>query len=63
MKGNYRPVSVLVVVSKVFERIIDKQTNEYMVKYLSKYLCGYRESYCPEHALSLGTRVDLQEGF
>ena len=31
MKGNYRPVSILPVVSKVFERIIDKQTNEYIV--------------------------------
>ena len=27
VKGNYRPVSVLAVVSKIFERIIDKQTN------------------------------------
>ena len=48
---NYRPVSILPVVSKVFERIIDKQSNEYIVKYLSRYLCGYRKEYCPEHAL------------
>ena len=50
-KGNYRPVSVLAVVSKVFERIIDKQTNNYMEKYLSRYICGYRAVHCPETAL------------
>ena len=37
-KGNYRPVSVLPVVSKIFERIMDKQIGEYMEKYLSIYL-------------------------
>ncbi len=50
-KINYRPVSVLAVVSKVFERIIDKQTNEYIEGYLSRYLCGYRKFYNPQHAL------------
>ena len=29
LKSNYRPVSVLPVVSKIFERIMDKQTNDY----------------------------------
>ncbi len=50
-KGHYRPVSVLAVVSKIFERIMDKQTNSYMEKYLSRYLCGYRKFYNPQHAL------------
>ena len=50
-KENYRPVSVLPVVSKIFERIIDKQTNTYMEKYLSPYLCGYRKGYSCQHAL------------
>jgi len=50
-KGNYRPVSVLPVVSKIFERIMDKQTNAYMEKYLSPYLCGYRKGYSCQHAL------------
>ena len=49
--GNYRPVSVLPVVSKVFERIMDKQTSEYMEKYLLPYLCGYRKGYNCQHAL------------
>jgi predicted transport protein len=51
LKGNYRPVSILHVVSKVFERIIDKQTDEYVIKYLSDYLCGYRKQFNPQCAL------------
>lgn len=50
-KGNYRPISVLPVVTKIFERIMDKQTNSYLEKYLSPYLCGYRKGYSCQHAL------------
>ena len=50
-KTNYRPVSVLAVVSKVFERFIDNQTNDYIEKYLSRFLCGYRKGYSPQHAM------------
>ena len=50
-KGNYRPVSLLPVVSKIFERIMDKQTNEYVMKYLSDFLCGYRKNYNAQYAL------------
>ena len=41
---NYRPVSVLPVVSKIFKRLLHKQMSlhvkEYLL-YLSPYLCGY----------------------
>ena len=50
-KENYRPVSVLPVVSKIFERIMDVQTNTYLEKYLSPYLCGYRKGFNCQHAL------------
>ena len=50
-KSNYRPVSVLPIVSKVFERTMQKQIGDYMDKYLSSYLCGYRKGYNPQHAL------------
>ena len=52
-KGNYRKVSLLPVVSRIFERIMDKQIGEYMEKYLSIYLCGYRKGYSTQHALLL----------
>ena len=44
-KENYRPVSLLSHVSKVFERIIYKQINLYMEGKLSKYLTGFRKSH------------------
>ena len=50
-KKNYRPASILPVVSKIFERIMDKQTNAFMEKYLSHYLCGYRKEYNCQYAL------------
>ena len=40
---NYRPVSVLPVMSKVFERIMQKQINAYIEKFFSPYLCGFRK--------------------
>lgn len=38
-----RPINVLVVFSKIFERIMEKQTNDYIEQSLSKYLCCYNE--------------------
>ena len=49
---NYRPVSVLPVVSKVFERILQKQISSYFDQFLSPYLCGYRKGYNAQHALT-----------
>ena len=42
---NYRPVSVLPVVSTVFERILYKQMSLHVEEYLSPYLCGYRKGF------------------
>ena len=52
MVKNYRPVSILPVVSKIFERIMQKQINVYVEKYLSPYLCGYRKGYNAQYALT-----------
>lgn len=48
---NYRPVSVLPNVSKVFERIIQSQLLSYIDRYLSPNLCGYRKGYSTQIAL------------
>ena len=48
---NYRPVSVLPVVSKIYERIMQKQINLHIEQYLSPYLCGYRKRYSTQYAL------------
>ena len=39
---NYTSVSVLLVVSKIYERVMQKQILEYIDKHLSLDLCGYR---------------------
>ena len=48
---NYRPVNVLSLVSKIYERIMQKQILEYTVKHLSPHLCGYRRGYSTQTAL------------
>ena len=48
---NYRPVSVLPVMSNVFERIMEKQIAAYMEEFMSPYLCGFRKDFSTQHAL------------
>ena len=51
-KTNYRrPVSTLSAVSKIFERIMQKQINDFIISFLSPYLCGYRKGFNTQHAL------------
>ena len=40
---NYRPVSFLPVVFKIYKRIMQKQILEYLDKHTSSHLCGYRK--------------------
>ena len=55
---NYRPVSVLPVVSEVFERLLYKQMSLHVEEYLSPYLCGYRKGFSTQQAL-----LSLLEGW
>ena len=48
---NYRPVSVLPEVSKIFERVMHKQISFYIDQFLSPYMCGYRKGFSTKHAL------------
>ena len=50
-KTNYRPVNILPVVSKIFERTMQKQINDFIISFLSPYLCGYRYGFNTQHAL------------
>ena len=50
-KQNYRPVSTLSNISKVFEKLIYSQINTYMSDKLSKYLTGFRKNHNTQHAL------------
>ena len=51
LKENYRPISVLPVVSKIYERILSKQIMAYMNNKLSPLLCGFRKGYNTQHPL------------
>ena len=50
-KENYRPVSLLPYLWKVFESIIYKQVNSYMEDKLAKCLTGFRKSHGTQHTL------------
>ena len=50
-KQNYRPVSVLPLLSKVFEKVIYDQLSQYLDKYLNSLLCGFRKAHSSKHAL------------
>ena len=50
-KKNYRPISLLPAISKIFERVIVQQVGAYIDTILSPFLCGYRKGYNAQHAL------------
>ena len=52
-KNNYRPVSILPLISKVFEKIMNKQLSIYFEEILSKFQCGFRKGFSTQHCLLL----------
>ena len=50
-KDNYRPVSILSNISKIYERLLFKQISEYFEPILSKFQCGFRKRYSAQHCL------------
>ena len=51
-KANYRPISVLPSLSKVYEKTLYKQLNSFFDTKLSPHLCRFRSRYSTQHALS-----------
>ena len=54
-KTNYRPVSILPIVSKIFEKIMSNQLSTYFEKILSKFQCGFWKGFSIQHSLLLMT--------
>ena len=52
-KLNYRPVSILPSISKLYERLIFYQINDYFDLKLSQYQCGFRKGYNTQYCLIL----------
>ena len=50
-KENYRPVSILSALSKIFERLLYYQINNYMNPKLSIYQCGFRKVFSVQNCL------------
>ena len=51
LKSNYRPVSILPTLSKIYEKILYKQIYDYFNNIFSKYLCGFRKGHSTQHCL------------
>ena len=49
-KTNFRPVSVLPLLSKVFEKIIYDQLYVYEDTFLNKLLCSFRKAHSTQRA-------------
>ena len=52
-KANYRPVSILSAPSKIFERLIFSQVNNFMDPKLSIYQCGFRQGTNAQNCILL----------
>ena len=50
-KENYRPISILPNLSKIFERCMYDQLKDHFDKLLSKYQCGFRKGFSTQHCL------------
>jgi hypothetical protein len=54
--SNYRPISLLTVISKIFEKLIHKR----LVKFLDAHQAIYRKQFCLGKNTLLSTRCTLQ---
>ena len=50
-RSNYRPISILPALSKVYEKLVFNQLSSFFEKKLSKFLCGFRKKYSTQYAL------------
>ena len=50
-KSNYRPVSILPLLSKVYEKVIYNQWPDYSESFLNNILCGFRKAHSTQHVL------------
>ena len=51
VKSNCRPVSILPLLSKDFERVIYNQLSEYSNNFFNEVLCGFRKAHSTQHAI------------
>ena len=52
-KENFRPISILPVLSKIFEKLMSKQLSNFFENILSKFQCGFKNGYSTQNCLLL----------
>ena len=50
-KENYRPVNILLTLSKIFERILFEHISSFFDNFLSEKQCGFRKGYSTQYCL------------
>ena len=50
-KSNYKPVSILPLLSKLYEKVIYNQLSYYSESFLNNILCGFQKAHSMQHAL------------
>ena len=50
-KSNYRPMSILPVISKIYERLMYDQMYKYFDQIFSKFQCGFRKGFRTQNCL------------
>ena len=61
LKSNYRPVSILPAISKIYEKILYKRICTHFDCIFFKYLCGFRKGHSTQDGL-LFMLTDLKSG-
>lgn len=49
--ADYRPISILPTVSKLYEKVMFEQLSDFFNSRFSKLLCGFRKAHSTQHAL------------
>ena len=52
-KDNYRQISVLPIISKIFEKLICRQLSNHFYSIFSKFQCDFRKDFSAQHCLLL----------
>ena len=52
-KDNYRPISILPIISKIFEKLICRQLSNHFDNIFSKFQCSFRKGFSAQHCLLL----------
>ena len=50
-EANYRPISILPNISKIYEKSMYMQVSDFFENILSKYQCGFRKGFSSQHCL------------